>query len=103
MGGRESLLIGMKYPDKFGYVGAICPAPGINGPWKWESEEKAPSLLLLTAGDNDTVVGDTPVGYHNSLTQAGTPHLWNYVNGGYHGDNCIRANIYNFVRMIFKA
>ena len=103
MGGRESLLIGMKYPDKFGYVGAICPAPGINGPWKWESEEKAPSLLLLTAGDNDTVVGDTPVGYHNSLVQAGTPHLWNYVNGGYHGDNCIRANIYNFVRLIFKA
>ena len=23
--------------------------------------------------------------------------------GGYHGDNCIRAHIYNFVRLIFKA
>ncbi len=103
MGGRESLLIGFKYPDKFGYVGAICPAPGVSGPWKWESEEAAPSLLLLTAGSNDDVVQKGPVGYHDSLVQAGTPHVWHYINGGYHGDNSIIAHIYNFCRWIFKA
>lgn len=103
MGGRESLLIGFKYPDKFGYVGAICPAPGVQGPWNWASEEEAPSLLLLTAGSDDNVVQQGPVGYHNSLVQAGTPHVWHYVNGGYHGDNCIVAHIYNFCRWIFKA
>ena len=104
MGGRESLRIGMKYPDKFGYIGAICPAPGVEGPWKWSSEEAAPSLVLLTGGDNDNVVGlTTPQGYHNEFDKVGTPHLWHVVTGGYHGDNCIRAHIYNFVRMIFKA
>ncbi|MBQ9905832.1 MAG: carbohydrate binding domain-containing protein [Oscillospiraceae bacterium] len=101
MGGRESLLIGMKHADKFGYIGAICPAPGVGGDWSFGGEEKAPSLILLTAGDNDQTVG--PSGYHNSMTQKNTPHIWHYVKGGYHGDNCIRAHVYNFVRMIFKA
>lgn len=103
MGGRESLRIGMKYPDKFGYIGAICPAPGVEGPWSWK-EEEAPSLVLLTGGTNDEVVGlNTPQGYHDNFDKAGTPHLWHVVQGGYHGDNCIRAHVYNFVRFIFKA
>ena len=104
MGGRESLLIGIKHADKFGYVGAICAAPGVTGPWKWSSEEAAPSLILITGGTNDQTVGlQTPEGYHKNFDSAGTPHLWHVVNGGYHGDNCIRAHVYNFVRMIFKA
>ena len=104
MGGREALRIGMKYPDKFAYIGAICPAPGVEGPWKWESEEAAPSLVLLTGGTNDEVVGlSTPQGYHDNFDKAGTPHIWHVVQGGYHGDNCIRAHIYNFVRVIFRA
>lgn len=103
MGGRESLNIGMKYPDKFGYVGAICAAPGASGAWKFESEEAAPSLIFLTAGSNDEVVYTTPEGYHNNFTKNNVPHIWHYVNGGYHGDNSIHAHIYNFVRAIFKA
>ena len=104
MGGREALLIGFKHPDKFGYVGAICPAPGVNSQWKWASEEAAPSLVLLTGGTNDATVGlQTPQGYHNNFDKAGTPHIWHIVEGGYHGDNCIRAHVYNFVRLIFKA
>ena len=104
MGGRESLRIGMKYADKFGYVGAICPAPGVEGPWKWNSEEEAPSLILLTGGTNDDVVGlSTPEGYHNNFDKVSTPHVWHVVQGGYHGDNSITAHIYNFCRMIFKA
>lgn len=104
MGGRESLQIGIKYPDKFGYVGAICAAPGVGGPWAWASEEAAPSLVLITGGTNDQTVGlQTPQGYHDNFDKAGTPNIWHVVNGGYHGDNCIRAHVYNFVRMIFKA
>ncbi len=103
MGGRESLMIGMKHPDLFGYVGAICAAPGATGAFKFESEEAAPSLIFLTAGSNDTVVYTTPEGYHNNFSANGVPHIWHYVNGGYHGDNCIRAHIYNLIRVIFKA
>ncbi len=103
MGGRESLLIGMKYPDKFGYVGAICAAPGVTGSFSFASEEEAPSLIFLTAGSNDEVVYTTPEGYHNNFTKNNVPHIWHYVNGGYHGDNCIHAHIYNFARYAFKA
>lgn len=103
MGGREALMIGQKHPDLFGYMGAICAAPGATGKFKFESEEEAPSLIFLTAGSNDQTVFNTPEGYHNSFTSNGVPHIWHYVNGGYHGDNCIRAHIYNFIRVIFKA
>lgn len=105
MGGRESLYIGMKCSDVFGYVGAICAAPGANdliptSEFKFTGE--TPYLLLLTAGSNDTVVYNTPEGYHNTLTANGVPHIWHYVDGGYHGDNCIRAHLYNFSRFVFK-
>ncbi|MGN0585111.1 MAG: alpha/beta hydrolase-fold protein [Ruminococcus sp.] len=103
MGGRESLLIGMQRPDLFGYVGAICPAPGVTGAFKWDSEEVAPSLLFITAGSNDTVVYSNPETYHNNFTANNVPHIWHYVNGGYHGDNSIHAHLYNFVRAVFKA
>ena len=93
----------MKRPDLFGYVGAICPAPGVTGAFKWNSDEEAPHLLFITAGSNDTVVYSNPENYHNNFTSNGVPHIWHYVNGGYHGDNSIHAHMYNFVRGIFKA
>ena len=102
MGGRESLLIGMKMPETFGYVGAICPAPGVEGTFNWD-DDNSPYLLHITAGSNDTVVYDNPKNYHNNFTKNGVPHIWHYVNGGYHGDNSIHAHIYNFVREVFQA
>ena len=103
MGGRESLNIGTRHPDLFGYVGAICPAPGATPVTNFKSEENAPSLIFITAGGNDETVYNIPEGYHNSLTSAGTPHIWHYYKAGYHGDNSIRAHLYNFVRAVFKA
>ena len=107
MGGRESLYISMKRPDLFGYVGAVCPAPGVSPGLISESDFKytgeSPYLLLLTAGSNDTVVYSTPSGYNDILNNNGVPHIWHYVDGGYHGGNCIRAHMYNFVRAAFKA
>ena len=104
MGGRESLQIGMKYGDKFGYVGAICPAPGASGNWKWSSPETTPSLVFITGGTQDDVVGlNTPEGYHNNFQRNGVPHIWHIVNGGHHGDDSILAHIYNFCRAVFQA
>ncbi|MBQ9894921.1 MAG: carbohydrate binding domain-containing protein [Ruminococcus sp.] len=102
MGGRESLLIGMKLSDKFGYIGAICPAPGVTGSFKWDSG-KEPYLVFITAGSNDQTVYTVPNGYHESFTKNGVPHIWHYVNGGAHGDNSIHPHLYNFVRAVFKA
>ena len=102
MGGRESLLIGMQRPDLFGYVGAICPAPGVTGSFSWKSGEE-PHILFITAGSNDETVYNIPSGYHDSFTKNGVPHIWHYVQGGYHGENCIHSHIYNFARTLFKA
>ncbi len=104
MGGRESLQIGMKYGDKFGYVGAICPAPGASGAWKWSKEEDTPSLVMITGGTQDDVVGlNTPEGYHNNFNRNSVPHLWHIVQNGHHGDDSIHSHLYAFVRMVFKA
>ena len=104
MGGRESLQIGMKHGDKFGYVGAICPAPGASGAFKWNSEEETPSLVFITGGTSDDVVGlNTPQGYHDNFEKNGVPHIWHIVQGGHHGDDSILAHMYNFVRAVFKA
>ncbi|MBR3447686.1 MAG: hypothetical protein IKH27_11195, partial [Oscillospiraceae bacterium] len=83
---------------------AICPAPGANGAWKWNKEEDTPSLVMITGGTQDDVVGlNTPEGYHNNFDKNGVPHLWHVVQGGHHGDDSIHSHIYAFVRMVFKA
>ena len=104
MGGRESLYIGLTRPDLFGYIGAMCPAPGVPlsaDKYKFDSNE--PYLFLISAGSNDTLIYSTPEGYHNNLTKNNTTHIWHYVNGGDHGGKTIRPHVYNFVRYIFKA
>jgi glucuronoarabinoxylan endo-1,4-beta-xylanase len=104
MGGMESLQIGMKYGDKFGYIGAICPAPGASGAFKWNSEEETPHLVFITGGTSDDVVGlNTPQGYHNNFTKNGVPHVWHVVQGGHHGDDSIHSSLYCFVRAVFQA
>ena len=102
MGGRESLLIGMQRSDLFGYVGAICPAPGVTGAFSWDAG-KEPYLVYITAGGNDTVVYDTPRPYHENFEKNGVPHIWHYYEAGYHGDNSIHAHLYNFCRFVFQA
>ena len=102
MGGRESLLIGMKRSDLFGYVGAICPAPGVTGAFKWDSG-KEPYFVMISAGSDDRTVWDTPKPYHENFEKNGVPHIWHYVIGGYHGDNSINAHMYNFCRAVFQA
>lgn len=104
MGGMESLQIGMKYGDKFGYVGAICPAPGCSGAFKWNNEEETPHLIFITGGTSDDVVGlSTPEGYHNNFTKNGVPHVWHVVQGGHHGDDSIHSSLYCYVRAVFQA
>ena len=104
MGGRESLQIGMKHGDKFGYVGAICPAPGASGSWKWSSEDETPYLIMITGGTQDDVVGlNTPEGYHNNFNRNNVPHVWHVVQNGHHGDDSIHSHLYSFVRGIFQA
>lgn len=107
MGGRESLYIGFSRPDLFGYIGAMCPAPGLTTDLIKEDDLKfgstSPYLLMVSAGSNDQIVWSTPSGYHDNMNKNNVTHVWHYVTGGDHGGKTIRPHIYNFIRYIFKV
>ena len=107
MGGRESMYIGFKRPDLFGYIGAMCPAPGVApgliGAEQFRFGDVKPYLLMITGGSDDTVVYNTPGTYHDLLDQNGVDHVWHYVIGGDHVGKSIRPHMYTFVRYIFKG
>ena len=105
MGGRESLYIGFTRPDLFGYIGAMCPAPGVplqNSQFTFKQED-LPYLLHVSAGSNDGLIHEIPAGYHNTMTANNTDHIWHYVQGGDHGGKTIRPHMYYFTREVFKA
>ena len=107
MGGRESLYIGFSRPDLFGYVGAMCPAPGLTTDLIKENDLKfgstSPYLLMVSAGSNDQIVWSTPSGYHDTMNKNNVTHVWHYVTDGDHGGKTIRPHMYNFIRYIFKV
>lgn len=114
MGGRESLFIGFTHPEQFGYIGAVCPAPGLtpveNSPMHpgqmTEAEmrfgEDPPYLLLLSAAKNDSVVGSFPGSYHNVLIANKTEHIWHMMSETGHDHTSVTPHLYNFFRMIFR-
>jgi len=114
MGGRESLFIGFQLPDRFGYIGAVAPAPGLTAvagspdhPGQMTAEEMkfdqdAPYLLLISASNTDGVVGTYPSSYHETLTANNTEHLWHEMSGTDHDHTSVKPHLYNFCRMIFK-
>lgn len=107
MGGRESMYIGFKRPDLFGYIGAMCPAPGVapgiisENDFRFNGQK--PYLLMITGGTDDTVVYNTPGTYHDLLTKNGVDHVWHLVQGGDHVGRSIRPHMYTFVRYLFKG
>lgn len=112
MGGRESLFIGFSHPEKFGYIGAVCAAPGLvegtGYPWQLKKEQlvfekDAPSVLLLSAAVHDGVVGNNPATYEQLMTKLGTEHLWHTMSSTGHDHTSVTPHLYNYLRMLFKA
>jgi len=117
MGGRESLYISITCPERFGYVAASSPAPGVvpakdmfmEHPGCMREEEfkfapdKAPYVLMLAGGTKDYVVGTFPEQYHKLFEKNATDHIWLSVpNGGHDGSVGIPL-FYNFLKCLFKA
>lgn len=113
MGGRESLFIGFSHPEIFGYIGAVCPAPGLtpvnNSPMHpgqmdeadMTFENNAPYMLLISASENDGVVGSFPKSYHNIMKKNGTEHIWHAMSSTGHDHTGVQPHLYNFFRVIF--
>ena len=118
MGGRESLYIGISRPDLFGYIGAVCPAPGVTpasdmfmqhqgsmqeNEFRFKEGDSLPYMFIISAAANDGTVGNNPENYHNILTRNNTNHIWQVIADGDHGGNTVRPHMYNFLRYVFRA
>ncbi len=116
MGGREALFIGFTRPDLFGYIGGVCPAPGLSPlnptstthPGQIDQSEmafteNAPYVLLISAAPNDGVVGRTPYTYRDMLERNGTEFLWHEITEGGHDHTSVKPHLYNFFRFVFRA
>ena len=115
MGGRESLFIGFSHPELFGYIGAVCPAPGLlpianspmhpgqmTGEEMVFAEDVTPYLVLISASKADGVVGSNPKTYHNIMTKNGVENLFHELSDTGHDHTSVKPHLYNFLRMIFK-
>ena len=112
MGGRETLNIGLKMPDRFKYIGAFEPAVGVL-PYYLESglftedtmtlpdTYKNNTFLMIVKGQSDGTVGDNPLLYHNALQKNGVPHIYYDMPGG-HDFSVWNNGLYNFAKRIFS-
>lgn len=109
MGGREALYIGLSRPEKFGYVGAFCPAPGVLPyhaeaglfkPEDFRAEDGLDSYILINAGASDGVVGQWPSTYAQTLSDNGTPVTFYTMPGG-HDFTVWKHGLYNFALRVF--
>lgn len=107
MGGREAIAMGLVHADKFGYVGASCPAPGVQD---IVPEDKMyfpkgyePYMFMICAGSDDQMVWGTPASYHDIFNRHNVPHVWWVVEGSWHGGPANHSMAYNFAKYVFKA
>ncbi len=111
MGGRESLYIGTVHAEIFGYIGAVCPAPGLvkstGSPYNLEDSElkfenDKPYLLMISASRTDGVVGSNPSYYDKLLTKNGAEHIFHQMSSTGHDHTSVIPHLYNFFRMVFR-
>jgi len=114
MGGRESMFIGFKRPDLFGYIGAVCPAPGLveipNSPMhpgQMSPEEmvfgdEKPYAFLISSSDIDGVVGSSPNDYRSIITENDTEYLSHVMKTTGHDHSSVKPHLYNLLQIVFR-
>ena len=114
MGGRESLFIGFERPDLFGYIGAVCPAPGLvelagsaMHPGQMKAEdmvfgENEPYAIFISSSKADGVVGNNPDSYRKIMTENGVEYLSHVMKSTGHDHTSVKPHLYNFLKMLFK-
>lgn len=114
MGGREALYIGFSMPETFGYIGAFEPAPGLLkytnfgvsedglfAPDSFVLPEGADNFVMIVKGNQDEVVREFPLEYHNTLEDNNVEHVYYEIDGG-HDFKVWKHGLYNFLRAAFK-
>ena len=114
MGGRESLFIGFEHPELFGYIGAVCPAPGLveipNSPMhpgqmtadKMVFGDDKPYALLISSSNTDGVVGNSLNDYRSIMTENQVEYLSHIMKSTGHDHSSVKPHLYNFLQLLFK-
>lgn len=117
MGGRETLFISTRMADTFGYFGAFSPAPGLlpmsfaldRFPGQIKEDElripagcPAPLFFLICAGEQDMIVKECALSYHETLLKNGVEHLYYTMPGG-HDFGVWKNGLYHFAATIFHS
>ncbi len=114
MGGRESLYIGFERPDLFGYIGAVCPAPGlveiVNSPMhpgqmtaeEMVFDDNEPYVVFVSSSDNDGVVGSSPNDYRKIMTENEVEYLSHVMKITGHDHSSVKPHLYNYLQFLFK-
>lgn len=116
MGGRESLFIGIKMPEIFGYIGAFSPAPGLlpmeypndrqhKGQLTAEEmmfpkEYKDNTFILMCSGNEEEMFNHIAAAYQNAFDDNGVKYEC-YITDGGHDFRTWKNGLYNFVKQIF--
>ena len=118
MGGRVALHAGIALQNLIGYVGAICPAPGLfacessfglleGGIFQSEDQLRLrpeyvnDTYLAIFAGKDDDAVLDFPKQYHNILLRNGCPHEAYCLAGGHWFSKVGVRALYHFSQKLF--
>lgn len=114
MGGRESLFIGFRRPDLFGYIGSVCGAPGLveipgspMHPGQMTEDEMSftenePYVIFISSSKADGVVGSNPDNYRKILTENDVEYLSHVMARTGHDHTSVKPHLYNFLKMLFK-
>ena len=100
MGGGQSLRVGLKHTDKFGYIGGFSSA--IFGKANLPDADAAKKIrfLWVSCGSEDTLLNGNK-SFHESLDKQKIPHTW-HLEAGAHTFPVWRNDLYLFSQHLFQ-
>lgn len=109
MGGGQTLDIGLKNPDIFGYIGCFSAGPFASGDQKFVTSAEDAQMLnsklkffAIMVGSKDHKGDDNVRIFENTCTTYEVNHLFVEEEGLGHEDACWNRNLYKFMKYAFK-
>jgi enterochelin esterase-like enzyme len=102
MGAGQSLNIGLKHLDRFGWIGAFSGGGGkAAGLISEPAEVKKLRLFWISSGDKDQLAFKGSESFHNTLAEKNIPHVWHIDSGG-HTWPVWKNDLYLITQMLFR-
>ena len=108
MGGMQALAMGLRNPDKFGWIGAFSPVTESDIPQRYAAQlqqaadlNKKLSMLWVGCGVLDPLMKRTQA-VDELLTQHGIKHEFHPAEGGRHSWILWRSNLAEMAQRLFR-